>query len=256
MINSSSTPRRLVLGGIVAAILVAGLVLLNTSTAPDHPGNSGDAQTAKADPKLAPGASHATAAQPQPPQLPPMPDEIMARILKKDKKLGAFMDYHKTVLLDKARREEYRKLLSSTEMMTAMAEDLMNPGSGHADLEEYYRRLMEVDYFEASLGWKDNPQRDKVLAVTADIIAKDNFESGQDSARRQLLGGTKMELYRLLYKQDPEKAMAMVAQASGTRMESLVSWMAGEEVRRRTREEEIRKETEALQQKAQEEVKN
>ena len=48
----------------------------------------------------------------------------------------------------------------------------------------------------------------------------------------------------------------MVAQASGTRMEPLVSWMAAEETRRRTREEEIRKETEALQQKAQQDTAN
>ena len=161
-----------------------------------------------------------------------------------------------TVLLDKARREEYRKLLSSTEIMTAMAEDLMNPGSGHVDTEEYYHRLMLVDYFEAALGWKDNPQRDKLLEVTKGIIVKDNFETTQDNARRQLLGGTKMELYRLMYKADPERAKAMVAQTSGTRMEPLVSWMAAEEIRRRTREEEIRKETEALQQKALQDAAN
>jgi hypothetical protein len=252
MINSSSTPRRLVLGGIAAAIVVA-LVLLNTATTPDHPASPGDARTAKVDPTLAPSTSHGAAALPQ---LPPMPDEIMARILKNDKKLGTFMEYHKAVLLDKARREEYRKLLSSTELMTAMAEDLMSPGSGHVDLEEYYHRLMVVDYFDAALGWKDNPQRDKVLAVTRDIIVKDNFETGQDTARRQLLGGTKMELYRLMYKQDPDKATAMVAQASGTRMEPLVSWMAGEEIRRRTREQEIRKETDAMQQKALQDTAN
>jgi hypothetical protein len=254
MINSSSTPRRLVLGGIAAAIVVAALVLLNTATGPDHPA-PGDAKTAKVDPKPASSASQSGALPPMP-QLPPMPDEIMARILKNDKKLGTFMEYHKAVLLDKKRREEYRKLLSSAEMMTAMAEDLMSPGSGHVDLEEYYHRLMEVDYFEAALGWKENPQRDKVLAVTRDIIVKDNFETGQDTARRQLLGGTKMELYRLMYKQDPEKATAMLEQSSGTRMEPLVSWMAGEEIRRRTREDEIRKETEAMQQKALQDTTN
>lgn len=253
MINSSSTPRRLVLGGIAVAILVAALVLLNTTTAPDHPAEPGDAKAAKVDPKLAPSASHGETAMPQ---LPPMPDEIMARILKKDKRLSAFMDYHKTVLLDKTRREEYRRLLASSEMMTAIAEDLMSPGNGHVDLEEYYHRLMEVDYFEAALGWKDNPQRDKVLGLTRDIIVKDNFETGQDTSRRQLLGGTKMELYRLMYKQDPEKAKAMVEQTSGTRMEPLVSWMAAEEIRRRTREDEIRKETEAMQQKALQDAAN
>lgn len=173
-----------------------------------------------------------------------MPDEIIERILKKDKKLGLFVDYYRTVLPDEQIRDEYRKLLSDPAMMIAMAEDLMNPGSGHPEPEEYFHRLMQVDYFEAALTWKDNPQRQKALELTRDIIGKDNFQGDQDSSRRQVLGGSKMELYRLLYDQDAQKAGGLVAQAKGTRMEPLVNWMAEEELRRRALEKETLEEHE------------
>jgi hypothetical protein len=156
------------------------------------------------------------------------------------------MGYYKTVLPDKQRRDEYRKLLSDPAMMTAMANDLMDPGTGHPPPEEYYRRLMLVDYFKEALSWKDNPQRQKVLALTGDIIVKDNFGGDQDSARRQVLGGIKMELYRFLYTQDTQKAGELVAQAKGTRMEPLVNWMVQEDLRRSVREKEIMKEADDL----------
>ncbi len=89
-----------------------------------------------------------------------------------------------------------------------------------------------------------------MLEVTREIITKDNFAPDLDSARRQMLGGNKMELYRLMYEHDAKKAESMVAQAQGTRMEPLVKWMAAEELRRRTREQEIQQEVEALQAKA------
>jgi hypothetical protein len=244
--------RRLAHGGVVVAVSVAFLLLLRIAGDPERAGDGKQPATADV------AAARQEVARPLPAappptsveQPPPMPDELIARILKKDKKLGLFMDYHKIVLLDAPRRDEYRKLLSSIEMMTAMAEELMNPGSGQVEPEEYYRRLMQIDYFEAALSWKDNPQREKVLALTGEIIGKDNFRSDQNSARRQMLGGSKMELYRLMYDQDAAKADGLVAQAKGTRMEPLVTWMASEEIRRRTREEEIRKEVEEQQAKA------
>lgn len=248
MDNRSSIPRRLVLGGVVVGLAVAVALFLRGVGSPE---SSMGKATAKVE-RLERGASDSlpNARLPVlPPQLPPMPDELIERLLEKDKKLGLFMQYHKIVVLDAPRRDEYRKLLSSPEMMTAMAQELMDPGSGKVEREEYYHRLMQIDYFEAALSWKDNPQREKVLDLTRDIITKDNF-ADQDDDRRQMLGGTKMELYRLLYAQDARRAHAMVAQAKGTRMEPLVSWMADEEIRRHTREEAIRQETAALQEQA------
>jgi len=245
----SSNPRRLALGGmVVGLVILAAVVVL---------GRDRDGASRAASPPGAPAAPSAaarpSAAVPQLPgatEQPEMPEELMARILKKDTRLATFMDYHKTVLMDAPRRAEYRKLLASADMMSAMADALMDPGTGKVQPEEYYHRLMQVDYFEAALGWKDNPEREKVLAVTAQVIAKDQFVATQDAGRRQLLGGTKMELYRLMYEQDPRRAEALVASARGSRMEPLLSWMAGEELRRRTREAEIVKEVEALQSQA------
>ncbi|HEX8115243.1 MAG TPA: hypothetical protein VF516_46265 [Kofleriaceae bacterium] len=179
-----------------------------------------------------------------------MPDALIARILEQDEKLALFMNYHKTVLLDTQRRDEYHKLLSDPDMMAAMAEGLTTPGSGEVSQEEYYHRLMQVDYFAAALTWKDNPQRQEVISLTGELIAKDNFTGDQNDARRQMLGGLKMELYRLLYEQDAGKTQQLVAQAKGTRMEPLVRWMAEEELRRRTLEEKEKLRQDSAEQQA------
>lgn len=245
MKTPSSPPRRLVMGGIVVAlaVVVAVFWFKRAAESPQRPaGEQAVARTIEAQVrKPAPSPS-----LPKPPssfELPvAMPDQIIEQIQKEDEKLGLFMDYYRMVLPNEKTRDEYHKLLSDPAMMTAMAEDLMDPGSGHPEQKEYYRRLMQVDYFQAALAWKDNPQRQKALELTRDIIAKDNFQGGQDSSRRQVLGGSKMELYRLLYEQDAQKAKELVAQAKGTRMEPLVNWMSEEELRLRAREEEIKKE--------------
>jgi len=237
-----STHKRFVMGGVVVSLAVVIALFMRGAGSPDRPaGGQTVASTTKAHGRKPAASSSLPERQlPDTVGMPPaMPDEIIERILKKDKKLGLFMDYYRTVLPDEQIRDEYRKLLSDPAMITAMAEDLMNPGSGHPEPEEYFRRLMQIDYFEAALTWKDNPQRQKALELTRDIIGKDNFEGDQDSSRRQVLGGSKMELYRLLYDQDAQKAGELVAQARGTRMEPLVNWMAEEELRRRALEKEI-----------------
>ena len=156
------------------------------------------------------------------PQHPPqMPGSLIEEILAQDKTLALFKRYHDNVLLDGPRREEYRQLLADPEMMTAMADALMQPGAGKVEPKEHYHRLMQIDYLEAALTWKDNPQRPKVLELTGKVISKDNFGDGPSSERRQMLAGGKMELYRLMYEQDASKAQELVASTRGTRMEAL-----------------------------------
>lgn len=242
----SLTSRRLLVAGITVGLAVVVALVLRDAGAPApapeaaHPvASTAAGKAARSAPSIAlPGHQLAEDAD----DLMAMDDEVLESIIKKDKKLEAFMHYYKSVVPDDQTRREYHKLLSDPATMKAMAEDLMDPGSGHPQSTEYYRRLMVVDYFEAALDWKDNPQRQNVVALTQDIITKDNFRGDQDTDRRQVLGGTKMELYRLLVAQDPQGASALLAQAKGTRMESLVTWMAEEDVRRRTREAEILKE--------------
>jgi hypothetical protein len=247
MKRPSSTSMRLVMGSIVLALAAIVVLVMSRSGSPENPAAQTTAVTA-AGPKPA-----AVTSPPEMqsddlvvPEMPEMPDDVIERILKEDKKLALFMDHYRTVLPDKQKRDEYRKLLSDPAMMHAMAEELMNPGSGHPKPDEYYRRLIQIDYFEAALAWKDNPQREKLVDLTRDIIAKDNFQAGQDSARREILGGTKMELYHLLYDHDAQKAGELVAQAQGTRMESLANWMAQEELRRRAEEKDLEKKIDEL----------
>jgi hypothetical protein len=253
MKNHMWMAKRLAMAGVLVGLCVMiALLLLGTDEPAPAPPRQAVATAAEAKPAR-PATTSAPSAAPQAKSfdLPAlMPDELMAQILKKDKKLGMFMDYHNTVLMSAQRRDEYRKLLADADMMKYMADALMDPGSGRVDPEEYYHRLMQVDYFEAALAWKDNPQREKVLGVMSDIVAKDNFQGGQDTTRRQMLGGTKMEVYRLMYEQDPAKTRELMAQAKGTRMEGMVTWMGEEEIRRRTREQQIQKEVEELQAKA------
>lgn len=243
MARPSSTSKRLAMICLVVAV-AAIAVILRRGEPPDHP-------------VTAPPAARAVAARDHTPaprlalpdgepgklsELPvAMPDQIIEQILKDNKRLGLFMNLHKAVLPGAQTREEYHKVLSDLAMMSAMADDLMDPGSGHPESAEYYRRLMEVDYFDAALSWKDNPQRQRALDLVRDIIAKDNFLGDQDVSRRQVLGGSKMELYRMLYEHDAPRVAELVAQARGTRMEPLITWMGEEERRLRNREEEIRK---------------
>jgi hypothetical protein len=247
----SSTPRRLVLGGAVVGLVIAVALFIETrgtGSSTEEPATPRPAAPT-AEPKVVKSST------PSDPNLtpvirPPMsPDEIIAEVLKKDEQLAQFRAYHNVVLLDGPRRDEYRKLLSDPDMMNAMAEGLMSPGSGPAEPEEHYHRLMQIDYFEAALNWKDNPKRAEVLATTGKIIAHDNFRNDQPGDRRQMLAGGKMELYRMMYDQDDKKTNELVASARGTSMEKLVGWMSEENLRRRGREEDIRKEMAALQAK-------
>ncbi|MCY1043789.1 hypothetical protein OV208_20890 [Corallococcus sp. bb12-1] len=176
---------------------------------------------------------------------PLMPKELIAQVLEDNKPLGLFMHYHKHVLLDAQGRDEYRKLLSGPEMMKTMADGLKDPGRGEVEPREQYERLMEVDYFKAALAWKDNPQREQLLAHAEDVILQQNIFGGQDTERRYMLAGGKMEMYRLLAEQDMQRALALGERARGTHMEQLTAWMATEEQRRRTQEEQIRLEMQA-----------
>jgi hypothetical protein len=245
----SSTPRRIVLGGLVigaaiAAVLVFQLMKKDETAAPVA---QAEQAAPAAETKVAQGApANDTAEDPLAPP-PLMPDEIIASILKKDEKLARFRGYHNRVLLDGPTREEYRKVLADPEVMNAMAEGLMDPGKGPAEPEEQYRRLMQIDYFKAALNWKDNPKRGELLALTGKVIGHDNFSNEQPKDRREMLAGGKMELYRMMFEEDAGKAAEMVASAKGSRMEPLVSWMAEENVRRMKKEEEIRKEMAAMQ---------
>lgn len=256
MERQPSNLRWAVLGGLVVCVLaVVGALLLRGGGDPNvgspevvAASSPSATQPVPAPSSSAPKSAAASAAPPTAaaatPELPAMmPAELMEQILKEDKKLGNFMYYHKRVLLDESGRNEYRKFLADPELMKAFAKDLMAPGQGEVQPKEHYHRLMQTDYFEAALNWKENPQRQQVIELVGNIILEDNFSSGQGSDRRQMLAGGKMELYRLMYEADMSKALDLVAQAKGTRMESLANWMASENLRRRSLEEQIRTET-------------
>jgi hypothetical protein len=256
MNKQSLSPGHVVLGGIVVGMIAAiAVVLVGPDDPPAEPAPAAaQAPATHASPQAAPEPPGLPAdpqpVDPMPADRPPLtPEETMAEVLAHDKQLAAFMNYKKTVLLDAQRRDEYRKLLSDPRMLADIAAALMQPGSGPVAPEEHYRRLMQADYLDAAMTWKDNPQRDLVLATTGSVIARDNFRAEHPTDRKQLLAGGKMELYRMLYEQAPARADALVAQARSTAMAPLLAWMAQENQRRRTQEEAIRTEMAELQAK-------
>jgi hypothetical protein len=263
MERQSSHRSWIVLGGcVVSVIAVVGALLLRSGGDPAVGGSEAVAtsspvavqppqETSSGAPKSrAPAAVPPMIAQPTPDLPALMPGEIIEQVLKEDKKLGNFMYYHKHVLLDEPRRDEYRKLLSDPELMKAIAKDLRDPGQGEVEPKEHYHRLMQNDYFEAALDWKDNPQRQVVIDTVKSVILEDNFSTGQSVDRKQMLAGGKMELYRMMYEADVSQALDLVAQAKGTPMEDLTTWMAEENLRRRAKEEQVRAEMQEMQTKA------
>jgi hypothetical protein len=255
MEKSSRIGKRLVLCGIALVGLAVGLYVSVEHSPDPAPAPAAPGRRTNPVVSAAPGSTRERAAsglavaraQDRPASAP---SEIIEQILSKDKNLRAFMSYQNTVLLDVPRRDAYRKLLSDPAVMTEIAEALMQPGSGKVEVDEQYHRLMQIDYLEAALNWADNPQRQRALQLTANVIAADSFRGDQGEDRRQMLAGGKMELYRLLYDQDVAKTQQLVASARGTRMETLVNWMSKENLRRLAREEEIRVEMQGLQAKA------
>jgi len=242
MIKQVVTAKRLAVASAVLALAVLAVKYIGS---PDHRDTASapePARAASAQPAPVTGPASPAPAQ-MPSDRPPLtPEENIEAVLQKDKQLALFMQYKKSVLLDAVRRDEYRKLLSDTRMLNEVAAALMQPGSGPVAPEEHYHRLMQIDYLDAAMTWKDNPQRAAVLEASGGVISKDNFVADLQSDRKQMLAGNKMELYRKVYDQDPDRAEALVAQAQGTRMEPLLRWMSQENARRRDKESEIRTE--------------
>lgn len=242
--------------GIALLVGVGGVWLWTTPEAPEQAAAMAVAPEKAPSPRAEAPAVTPPSRQKAPPpadaelqpgmQRPPlMPKELVAQVLEENKELGLFMHYHKPVLLDAPSRDAYRKLLSSPEMMKSMADNLKDPGRGEVEPKEQYERLMEVDYFKAALAWKDNPQRDQLLAHAEDVILHPNIFGAQDTERRYMLAGGKMEMYRLLAEHDMPRALALAERARGTNLERLTAWMTTEEQRRRAQEEQIRQEMQA-----------
>jgi hypothetical protein len=153
-------------------------------------------------------------------------EQLKKSIHKEDERLALFSYYHERVLPDSVSRERFHELLSDSGMLAHVQRGLLFPGEKRETLRGNIKRLMQIDYLRDALSWKENPRREQILSAVKDMILEDNFlpEYGEDM--RVSLAANKMELYELLYAQDPKRAEALVTEARGSRLEALMTHLA------------------------------
>jgi hypothetical protein len=165
-----------------------------------------------------------------------MYDDVTREALSGDSELARFFDFYHRVLLGREDRAQYREMLASREMFAKVEQDLRHPGDEAPTPQELWRRMIEIDYLRAALGWLDNPEREVLMSLIESIILDDNFLPTMDDAARRAVAAGKMELYGLLAQQDPERAADLLAMARDTRIEALVAYIVNTTRYRRARD--------------------
>lgn len=239
---------------VVAAVATAGVatgVLLWTRGDSDAPQRT--AQPARATPAVSkPAAPSAHRAAPQQlaniePELAALLEpsasgdyddnpmaEVLRRVLAADPQLATFKYYHNRPLLDEGEKVKYHALLSDQSVFADVKHDLLYPQETKADQAGNIKRLMKIDYLREALEWKENPMRETLLALVAEMITTDNFPAGMTMDMRLSLSGNKVELYELLNDVAPDRATALLQSSKGTRLEQLIAYIANSiQVRKR-----------------------
>ncbi|HEX5744737.1 MAG TPA: hypothetical protein VFZ09_00760 [Archangium sp.] len=190
-----------------------------------------------------PAAQARPAALPQPPELLAAPEEIPGeegehgefttntdlmkqKIFKTEPKLAQFDYFREHVLLDSNGRKDYQALLADRAMYEQTRQSLLHPESAKDSMPANVKRLMQVDYLREALAWKENPERKPLLSEVERIILEDSFGPDMAPDVKRSLAATKFELFELLYRQDPERALALAESARGTRLEKLMEYIA------------------------------
>jgi hypothetical protein len=152
--------------------------------------------------------------------------DILHTILVNDKRLDTYMYYHNRPLLDEESRVQYHQILSDPTMFASVKEDLLYPEEKKESPAGNIKRLMKIDYLRDALEWKENPNRETILALITEMILTDNYPAGMTMDMRISLSGNKMELYELLSQEAPDSAAALLSSAKGTRLEAMLAFIA------------------------------
>jgi hypothetical protein len=166
-------------------------------------------------------------------------DMLKQRLFKTEPKLAQFDYFREHVLLDSVTREDYRKLLADKAMIEKVRNDLLHPTERKDTTETNVKRLMEIDYLREAMDWKEHPGRKDLLAEVEQIILEDSFTADMPPDVKRSLAATKLELYELYSAQAPERALALVDKARGTRVEKLLEYFAEHNQRRLAKEREL-----------------
>jgi hypothetical protein len=236
----------LVLAGL--GVLVLAAMLLAREDAPEAPAREATAPVPAAPARPVPAPPPAQQARPsaplpQPPELLAAPeklpgdegehgefttttDVVKQKLFKTEPKLAQFDYFREHVLLDSNGRKDYQTLLADRTMYEQTRNVLLHPGDAKDSMESNVKRLMHIDYLREALAWKENPERPHLLSALEGIILEDSFDPAMDADVKRSLAATKFELFELLYKQEPERAKALVGAARGTRLEKLLEYIA------------------------------
>jgi hypothetical protein len=166
-------------------------------------------------------------------------DILKQRLFKKEPKLAQFDYFREHVLLDSVTREDYRKLLADKAMLAKVRNDLLHPTDRKDTTESNVKRLMEIDYLREAMDWKEHPGRKDMLAEVEKIILEDSFTADMPADVKRSLAATKLELYEIYSAQAPERALALVDEARGTRLEKMLEYFAEHNQRRLAKEREL-----------------
>jgi hypothetical protein len=166
-------------------------------------------------------------------------DILKQKLFKAEPKLAQFDYFREHVLLDSSTREDYRKLLADKAMIEKVRGDLLHPTERKDTTESNVKRLMEIDYLREAMDWKEHPGRKDLLAEVERIILEDSFTADMPADIKRSLAATKLELYELYSAQAPERALALVEKARGTRLEKLLQYFAEHNQRRLAKEREL-----------------
>ncbi|MFE8598787.1 hypothetical protein [Archangium violaceum] len=239
-----SSKNMLVLAGL--GVLVLAAMLLAREDAPEAPAHEATAPAPAVPSRPAPTPAEQarpSAPLPKPPELLAAPEEfpgeegehgefttttdvVKQKIFKTEPRLAQFDYFREHVLLDSNGRKDYQVLLADRSMYEQTRSALSHPGDDKDSMESNVKRLMRIDYLREALSWKENPERPHLLSTLEGIILEDSFEPGMGPEVKRSLAATKFELFELLYKQDPERARALVGSARGTRLEKLMEYIA------------------------------
>ncbi|HZH17443.1 MAG TPA: hypothetical protein VE057_24030 [Archangium sp.] len=240
-----SPKNMLVIAGLGVLVLTA--MLLARGGEPEAPVREATAPVPAAPSRPAPAPPPAEQARPpsppQPPELLAAPEEIPGeegehgefttttdlvkqKIFKTEPKLAQFDYFREHVLLDSNGRKDYQALLADKTMYEQLRQALLHPTDAKESVESSFKRLMQIDYLREALAWKENPERSHLISALENIILEDSFGPGMNPDVKRSLAATKFELFELLYRQDPERARALVEAARGTRLEKLLEHVA------------------------------
>jgi len=111
--------------------------------------------------------------------------------------------------------EELQNLLSDPELSKAAITTLRTPESGVLSIEREDRRMEAVDLLTQMTQWKENPQRIRVLHEVSELLTESVSSASVEASIRKSLIGDRVELYVLLYRQDPSLAKRVLRSVQG-----------------------------------------